>query len=970
MIKKAALPLALTLIIVGCSPDQAPPTQTSPQLSSKTATPPQINKAVTESTTEKAPSQPFIKAAEPHVLSAEIQSGKTYDQIKITLGQGFQTKAVNTSNVKLLRIWVTGPGINGKIYASGGDVDGYINIATPTGNAATFDQIPKGKNRVLTAQFYDIAKTALTTVYAKGIYSSDGGTGSVVLNRAQIPLAEVIENLHTTQPALLESIDVEQLKTILANVMNWNGTSFTVDPSRFVPIQVVNTLVAEGKIPANLQAALTPGSVYIANTSSFSFVISGLIGDDKVRVRLQDPTSPLLESGNVVLPGLTINNILPGTWELSVDTDEAGIEYTGLFTPETYTFVAGVPQNRVDLVLDHAAPSIDELSITKGPRNTTLLIKGENFHKNKATNTVSFNDGVNPAMNAVVTAATSTQLTVTVPEVIDSTVQNVTVTVGSKTSAAEPFEVQKVIFVKPDAEVLGGALGTKWSDAITLESAVTNAGVADVLWIKKGTYNVGKQNRDGLVIPREMSLYGGFNGTETNLEQRNLSLNPTIISGDTNGNDAPYTEGLMNQTSVNDASRADNSYHVVKVMQTEVIEEYEPIPAVILDSLIISGGNANAPLPDMWFGPFYEPSGPPCDDPCEEPPDVEFPYDSSGGGLLTLRHAELTNVTLTNNTAYLGGGHANVTEVKYENTTVSHNHAKNDGGGIFGLDKSWEDTNKLDIHNSHFESNRADKAGGAVASGTFSEPPVSFYDNVFINNYAGQKGGAVASTGNRNDFERNAFIQNSSGGSGGAWSHNMSDPYGRITANYNIFYQNHAATNGGGMTLSGEYEGNGDIKLQNNSFIENSSDQEFAGQALWWEGSDYAYTLKLINNLWIGNDIARGSDYPLILSTNMTDLTDLASLVHENNNPAFSPADDQPAGDPASVYGINPLFVDANNPVGIDGIWKTADDGIIPGLGSVLIGAGKFMSNYDEDILRHEYSWSPPSIGAYNGLTP
>ncbi len=953
MIKHTALPLALTLILIGCSPDQTVPSQTASPLANQPA--PQLAQPHSQAaiTAETVPNQTFVKAAEPHVLSAELKSGQSHDQITIKLGKGFQTQAVNTSNLQFLRIWITGPGIADKIYASGGDANGYINIASPTGNAASFSQVPKGTNRVITAQFYDAAKLASTTVYAKGVYSSGtSAPASIVINRAQIPLAEIIENMNTNQSTLLNNINVEQLKTILANVMNWNGTSFSVDPSRFVPIQVVNTLVTQRGIPANLQASLTPGSVYIANTASFQFNVSGLIGNDKVRVRLQDPTSPLLEVGN---GPVVINNILPGNWELSVETN-AGISYTGLFAPETILFNAGDSLNRANLVLDYSAPTISDLSIRKGPRNSVFVITGANFHTTPATNTVTFTEGIN-TINALVTEATSTKLTLSVPNVVNSAVQNVTVNLGGKVSAAENFEVQKVIYVKPDNQVINGSLGTSWADAVTLKSAVFNAGSEDEIWIKAGTYNVGTNAREGLVIPREMNLYGGFSGSETNLEQRNLTANPTILSGDTNGDDAPYTI----DTEIDDPSRAENAYHVVKVMPAIYV-------GVTLDSLIIRDGNANDPT-EMGNGPpgggggggggeggegdlGGEGGGP--------APDAQANYEHSGGGILSLGNVTLNNVIVEKNTADYGAGHASFADrVEYKNTKVRQNHAYDDGGGIYNI-------GGLQIRDSHFEANRA-TSGGAIVSESAGEGGMSLFDSVFVNNFAYFSGGALLTQNTSIDVYRNAFIQNTSDGRGGAWDHAVATN-GFTDLRDNLFYGNQAATAGGGIALGGNSPRT--VNFVNNSFIQNTTAQAFSGQALWWDNNGGALTL--VNTLWFGNDLARGSNSPLRLEMNMTNLPDLASLVNENNSGFSAPidlyrTDAPPAGGEPARYGIDPLFINLANPIGPDGIWKTADDGFVPAPGSILRSAGQYTICCGNrlDITKRN---SPPafsSVGAY-----
>ena len=83
-----------------------------------------------------------------------------------------------------------------------------------------------------------------------------------------------------------------------------------------------------------------------------------------------------------------------------------------------------------------------------------------------------------------------------------------------------------VIYVKHDA---GGANnGTSWNDAFTtLQSALAAARGGNQLWIAQGTNN----SSGTLQMKSGVDMYGGFNGTETALEQRDWQNNVTTIDG-------------------------------------------------------------------------------------------------------------------------------------------------------------------------------------------------------------------------------------------------------------------------------------------------------------------------------------------------------------------------------------------------------------------------------------------------------
>ena len=81
------------------------------------------------------------------------------------------------------------------------------------------------------------------------------------------------------------------------------------------------------------------------------------------------------------------------------------------------------------------------------------------------------------------------------------------------------------------------------------------AGSGTQIWVAAGRYVPAPPNGDktiSITLKSGVALYGGFNGAETSLAQRDPVVNVTIISGDLNGND------------VNGTNTVDNSYHVIR----------------------------------------------------------------------------------------------------------------------------------------------------------------------------------------------------------------------------------------------------------------------------------------------------------------------------------------------------------------------------------------------------------------------
>lgn len=90
-----------------------------------------------------------------------------------------------------------------------------------------------------------------------------------------------------------------------------------------------------------------------------------------------------------------------------------------------------------------------------------------------------------------------------------------------------------IIYV--DINATGSNNGTSWSNAYTdLQMALSLAFINDEIWVATGTYYpTNTANRDiSFVMKNGVNVFGGFDGTETNINQRNIALNPTNLSGD------------------------------------------------------------------------------------------------------------------------------------------------------------------------------------------------------------------------------------------------------------------------------------------------------------------------------------------------------------------------------------------------------------------------------------------------------
>jgi len=155
---------------------------------------------------------------------------------------------------------------------------------------------------------------------------------------------------------------------------------------------------------------------------------------------------------------------------------------------------------------------------------------------------------------------------------------NYSTTNWTNIDAVASFSLACIIPLYVNLNATGNNDGSSWSNAfIDLQDALAIQTSGDEVWVAAGTYKPGSNTGLSFLINTGLKIYGGFNGTETSLSQRDWRINETILSGDLNGNDD------ANITYLN-STRDENSYHVVRVLGENTL----------IDGFTVKDGHANS----------------------------------------------------------------------------------------------------------------------------------------------------------------------------------------------------------------------------------------------------------------------------------------------------------------------------------------------------------------------------------------
>jgi hypothetical protein len=234
--------------------------------------------------------------------------------------------------------------------------------------------------------------------------------------------------------------------------------------------------------------------------------------------------------------------------------------------------------------------------------------------------------------------------------------------------------------------------GTSWDDAFTnIQAGIDSAYAAAMIlgscevWVASGTYRSYVSDfTDTIYLRSKVQVYGGFEGDETDLDQRDIEGNETILDG-------------------RDELALNSSYHVV--MGADQGE---------LDGFTITGGHANGPTPHHRGGGIY-----------------------TNSTFTTIRNCTFRdNRAIEGGAAFLYDGSPEG-NTRIERCLFEENHAER-GGAMFVLNGFAEIADVEFLHNTS-----SDLGGAVYLKSVFGDCSPTFSDVVIDGNISQQDGGGV-----------------------------------------------------------------------------------------------------------------------------------------------------------------------------------------------------------------------------------
>jgi len=539
-----------------------------------------------------------------------------------------------------------------------------------------------------------------------------------------------------------------------------------------------------------------------------------------------------------------------------------------------------------------------------------------------------------------------------------------------------PAFSQSPIYVSSTAS--GSNDGSSWADAYTsLADGLDNASFGDEVWVRAGTYTPWDTPGLSFELPSGVKLYGGFDGTESSLAERDWEANPTILSGNINGQE--YSKIVLLITDPDTSTLVDG-------FTIKDAVDFDPNPLPCSEMFPCYGGgvevffNSNEGSPGLTVRNCI----------------IRDNFARLGAGMTVwgegvLYDLFLENILVEDNTTYFqGGGGGGIIveggrEILVSRVSFENNYGYPVGGG-FVFFNAGETGVSLTLKSCFFYSNSIDRGGGAGIAVSDIETGAGGVNLVidsceFYSNNAGEwvnpetygLGGAIflqmnGGSTNVPKITNSLFIGNYCDLEGGAiYLHSP-----EVEVSNCVFIENNAGIRGGAIFSLGGVDSK--TKITNCTFIDN---QAQFGSAV------YGYQNNLpINNSIFRDQINSTSGFFSSYNANITvdycyfSATDCDSLWMED----FSTGGTFNCG-PNNLFEVDPQFIDeANGDYRLDYCSPLIDAGNrsvveqlgiqtdIAGAARIINGAPDIGAYENDDVLVNLFTQDISCPGKTDGM--
>jgi predicted outer membrane repeat protein len=524
-------------------------------------------------------------------------------------------------------------------------------------------------------------------------------------------------------------------------------------------------------------------------------------------------------------------------------------------TSTLYLSSSGIPTASVLLTEIDAGALEEEKRIISGVVQNSLGIGVENVEVTLATGEIFRTDEKGSFVISLESEWTGTLTLNKTGHSISPSSLSITAETSDKVDQLFSASRSDILYV--DAEASGNMDGSSWANAYQdLSNALKSTHPYTEIWVKRGTYKPGNFRSDFFLLPPDVSIFGGFDGTETERSEKKPAVNETILSGDI---------GISGDSS-------DNAFHVVV-----------PSTGSHLEGFTIQDGNATENFSDsrgkgaglyaksVTFsisecifknnrarqkgGAFYLEDGNATLINCIFNTNLGsglgngFGY--AGAIYFNRAVASLTNCQFNENQSELNGGaiYAEYSVINTSSCTFYDNqNTDSNGGGAIALKFCT-----LTDNNSTLSFNSSASNGGGLYA---SDSNLTLTNSHFSNNSSGYSGGGLYAKDSQLSTNGNSYTQNSADSYGGggfikncAWNETLAR-----------YFENNSSYNGGGLSLEDSngsiidsnftsnlnisFNGGGGLSLENSSpqiqgckFLTNSTISKYGGAIYMSTGS-------------------------------------------------------------------------------------------------------------------------------------